>query len=94
MHDARRSFTSFLFSPFRQQKVTLMGLLALTDIETGDLIDLDTDRVMITSLIQSERGTRIVLETGNGAGGPVRHEHHVRESFNQVVDALASQTLA
>lgn len=73
-----------------------MGVLALTDIETGDLIDLDTDRVMITSLIQSERGTRIILETGNGSGNPERREHHVRESFNQVVDALAkaSQTIA
>jgi hypothetical protein len=66
-----------------------MGILALTEIETGELIDLDTDLVMITSVTHNERGTLIMFETKHGAGNPVRHEHHVRESFNQVIDALA-----
>lgn len=71
-----------------------MSIITLTEFETGRLVDIDTDIVFIASLTHQERGTLIVLEQKDRAGRVQREEHHVRESFSKVVDALARTSCA
>lgn len=71
-----------------------MSIITFTEIETGRLIDIDTDIVFIASLTHQERGTVILLENKDQTGGVERQEHHVRESFSKVVDALAEASRA